>query len=174
MLIITVNHPKQEPPTETPANTSPNLAKKRVYAQQITQKLVEGKTYTQICREIGFSRPTLYGYLRDGDVQQLLIAELTDLRTGHMQQLTDMLESKNPQDRRFALKERGVMIRHMEDKTLPTLIASKNINLDIKIDTRKRDQHILNETIRRLPPTIGDLVITTLQQVYKEYAQYTQ
>ena len=147
--------------------------RERNNAQQIFKKLTENKTYTQIAREMGVSRPTLYAYLRNSNVQQLMIAEMEELRDQHMQNLQELTMSKNPQDKRFAHKEIGVMIRHMEDKVYPNLLQTRNLTITASVDTQKRDSHILTETLNRLPPNISRLVTETLQQVYKEHTQDT-
>ena len=145
----------------------------RHHAQQIFKKLAENKTYTQIAEEMGVSRPTLYAYLRNSNVQQLMVAEMEEQRDQHMTRLDSMYESKNPQDKRFALKERGVMIRHMEDKVYPNLLQTRNLTITASVDTQKRDSHILTETLNRLSPDVSRLVTQTLQQVYKEHTQDT-
>jgi len=120
---------------------------------------------------MGVSRPTLYAYLRNSDIRQLMIAEMEELRTFHMQNLIELLESKNPLDRRFSLKEQGVMIRHMEDKVFPKLLETRSLNITAKIDTQQRDRRIFSETLRRIPPELNRLFTATLSTVYKEYTE---
>lgn len=161
----------QNPPEKDGIMIDP---RKQIRAQKIMKLLMQQTPYNEIAAQIGISRQQLYADInKEGHIRELIKAELVELRTTHMQQLEEMTQSKNPQDRRFALKERGVMIRHMEDKVHPKQIETRNLTVTATVDTKQRDRQIFNETLRKLPPNIRRLVTQTLEQTYKDHTQPT-
>ena len=128
--------------------------KKQHYVEQILALLRQGTTVTDIAKTMGKSRTWVYQITQDQGTQEIIKAETAELKTQLINLIQELEKSPSPQDRRTAAVEKGKMVRHMEDKTTPTL--SQNTNLNITLDYNKLQQEISrhNETLRNLPPDI--------------------
>jgi len=147
--------------------------KLQIRSQQIAEGLLQGKTWKEIAEEIGISRPHIHAIMRDKpEYRTLVIAEITEQETHLIELLHQLENSPSPQDKRTAAQELGKMIRHAKDKAIPTLTQHQNINLNIDTETLTHNQHILQETLNRLPPTVTQLFWQTYnntkQQLYPQ------
>ena len=142
--------------TQIEETIKPMDIKKHHYTEQILALLKQGTTVTEIAKTMGKSRTWVYQIMQEQGTQEIIKAEAAEQKTQLIKLLQELENSPSPQDRRTAAVEKGKMVRHMEDKTTPTL--SQNTNLNITLDLNKLQQEITlhNETIRRLPPTIRD------------------
>ena len=143
--------------------------KTQIRTQQIAKGLLEGRTYKEIAKEIGITREHLHALLRDKpEYRTLIIAEITEQETHLLDLLTQLENSPSPQDKRTAAVELGKMIRHAKDKAIPTLTQHQNINLNIDTETLTHNQHILQETLNRLPPNHTQLFWQTYNNTKQE------
>ena len=141
-------------PTSTPSDLS---LKNKIRAKQIAQGLIDGKTYTQIAKDIGLSRPALYAIMDKQEVQELMTREIKELETTLQNWIQELHLSKSPADRRHAISELGKMTRHVQDKLYPSLFRTETKNINIDLTKHLQREHIHSEIISRMPPTMRNL-----------------
>ena len=147
--------------------------KNQIRAKQIMDLLAQGHTFTQIAKQIGIGRTQLYAVMSQTNVQQLMRAELNELKT-HLQELLYQLEqSPSPQDKRTAAQELGKMQRHLEDKLTPYLTANLNINATLNLNQLNQELQRHNQTLAALPPTHRQLYWQTYNQLHPNNQQTT-
>jgi len=145
--------------------------RRQTQAHQALNLLNQGLNYTEIAKQLGVSRPTLYQIIGDTHFQELAKRELREQET-HLQTLLKTLEeSPSPQDRRTAAVELGKMIGHTKDKLLPHLTA--NLNIDATLDLNQLNQELQrhNQTLAALPPTHRQLYWQTYNQLHPNNTQ---
>jgi len=143
--------------------------KNQIYATRIAQGLIDGKTYTQIAEDLQISRPTLYAIMSKTEVQEIMTREVRELETVLQNSITDLLQSENSANRRYGTGELGKMVRHVQDKLYPSLFRTETVNINVDLDRLQTQQHIITETLNRLPPTIRNKFWDIYNQVTTEY-----
>jgi len=153
-------------PTSTPSDLS---LKNKIRAKQIAQGLMDGKTYTQIAKDIGLSRPALYAIMDKHEVQTLMERELRTLETTVLDWIMDLKNSKSVVDKRIATQELAKITKHYADKLYPNLLRTETVTINIDLQRLQTLQHIITETLNRLPPSIRSTFWTTYKQVTDEH-----
>ena len=143
--------------------------KNQIYATRIAQGLIDGKTYTQIAEDLQISRPTLYAIMSKTEVQEIMTREVRELETVLQNSITDLLQSENSANRRYGTGELGKMVRHVQDKLYPSLFRTETVNINVDLDRLQTQQHIITETLNRMPPTIRNKFWDIYNQVTADY-----
>ena len=134
---------------------------------RIIEHLLEGKSKTQVARDLGISRQTVYNYLRDTDAMQIINAELEGLKSEHIDTINKWLQSEDPVLQRAALQERGKLVLKLTDKQSPDL--KQNLNINIDLTKYQRSEQLHNEAIARLPPHMRQQYITNIKTIQEEW-----
>ena len=143
--------------------------KNQVYATRIAQGLIDGKTYTQIAEDLQISRPTLYAIMSKTEVQELMTREVRELETTLQHWITELHSSDNSANKRHAITELGKIVKHVQDKLYPSLFRTETVNINVDLDRLQTQQHIITETLNRMPPTIRNKFWDIYNQVTTEY-----
>ena len=143
--------------------------KNQVYALKIAQGLIDGKTYTAIAEELKISRPTLYAIMDKPQVQELMTREIRELETTLQDWIMELHDSPNSANKRHAVSELGKIVKHVQDKIYPSLLRTETVNINVDLDRLQTQQHVITETLNRLPPTIRDRFWATYNTVTAEY-----
>lgn len=139
-----------EPIVEKPSEIS---LRNQVRAKHIAQGLVDGKTYTQIAKELGISRNTLYAVMGKHEVRELMTLEIRELETRLQDWITELHESPNSANKRHATSELGKIVKHVQDKLYPSLFRSENITVNIDLTELQQREHRFTKALNNIPPT---------------------
>jgi len=154
---------------EEPQTGTEISLKNQVYATKIAQGLIDGKTYTQIAKDLTMSRNTLYAIMDKKEVQELMTREVRELETTLQTWIMELHSSENSANKRHAITELGKIVKHVQDKVYPSLFRTETVNINVDLERMQTRQHILTETLNRLPPSIRTTFWDTYNQVTSEY-----
>jgi len=151
-----------EPPVEVLS------IKDQVTAHQVTQGIIDGKTITQIAQDMGISRPALYARMSKTGVQELMVLEVRELETKLQTWIQELHDSPSQASKRHAATELGKIVKHVTDKVYPSIFRHETINVNLDLTRHQQREHILTETLNRLPPTIRTAFWQTYNTVTQE------
>ena len=156
-------------PVLSPTEASHISLKNKVRAKRIAQGLIDGKTYTQIAKDLDVSRNTLYAIMDKQEVQELMTREVRELETTLQRWIKELHDSESATNQRQAVIELGKIVKHVQDKVYPSLFRTETINVNVDLERLQTIQHVITETLNRLPPSIRTQFWTTYNQVSQEY-----
>jgi len=139
------------------------LVEKRLQARKIVEYLGKGYTYKETATAMGMHRNTLHALVSGRLMQELLSSELTSLQTKTLDTINKFLESPSVTLQKLALVELNKYQSKLTDKVLPSLMKKDSTSTtsiehqyqELDEASKLRD-HILVETLRRIPPKERD------------------
>lgn len=153
---------------ETQQETTHGTIKNQVTGKRIVQGFIDNKNLTQIAQELGLTRGGLYARLDKTEVQEVMILEVRELETKLQEWIQELHDSPNSANKRHAISELGKIVKHVQDKSYPSIFRHETINVNIDLNKLQEQQHTLTETLNRLPPSTRDTFWATYSQVQAE------